>query len=796
MVKIIEQSQDLFDIAISSTVPLHTGGVDKDWIEKRGSASEFGPVFDMLNPKDNHTLIHLIAMGATDRYGINRNGDAFYKSATKLNLYKPDWKSIKVANGTIHHRSPATFTDFIEKGLLQTYKSFEKSANVYKHHKNKPHTGDKIYGAVKSAVYNDKMDRVELLIEVPNKDWGDELNKLASGESIPFSMACFPADTLVLTAEGYVPIAGIRPGSIVMTHTGKWKRVLKVMHKNYTGKLCNFQVEGYPYRIEATEDHPFLGVLSKHKITANGGSSNLPKEKATWHKANIFTKGDTFVHILPTNWPGFEAIENEHIGAALGSVFGGSDTSLITKALLACYLESGDVYGGLFNSSHGVRLSFLGALLDGINCQIDKDERSVHWTDKNSLMVLLIRDLLLSVGIECEINPVTLQPKDGPKMAGLYIEIAFSELAPLIDYSNIAETACSLMRASPSTDMEDRLSYYRPAIVLNSHSRNVSDLSVFNLEVEDDNSYVVGGVIVHNCNVAHDTCSVCGHKAKNRSEYCEHLTNNLTDMLKSGHVVAMANDHMNFFDISRVNRPADRIAWSLTKSAELQKSASADVTDFADMPEIETTSPSKYAFDKAAILNKCCKIEKRIEAVGIKSYPTNKASPEVLKKLHAEKKAELITGLSKLSAYLSLEDFASLFLGNNSEITLLAKSASAYLPTLFTSLQNSKAPLNPAFDYEAGQAIPAGLQKMAHSISQEISLTPAAFQRRAAVGAITGAGLGTTHNKLASNPSDAESQLLYQYGCYTLSFLESQKRLCPLDFENIQNATVCSNFVK
>lgn len=786
MIKIIEQSQELFDTAVSSTVPMHRGGVDKAWIEKRGSANEFGPVFDMLNPKAEHTLIHLIAMGATDRYGINRNGDAFYKNATKLNLHKPDWKTVKTASGKTHYRSPDTFTDQIEQGLLQTYKTFEKNANVYKHHKNKPHMGDKIYGSVKAAAYNDAMDRVELLVEVPNKDWKDELEKLASGDSIPFSMACFPPDALVLTTTGYLPIANITIGDLVMTHTGNWKPVLRVLKREYTGKMYNFQVEGYPYRIEATEEHPFLGVLSAERVKVpNKGDVQL--DKPTWKPASVFGRGDTFVHVLPLNWPNLEAIENEHIGAALGTVYGGSDATIVTRSLLLKYLEVGDLYGGLFNSSHSVRLAFLGALFDGVNAKIIKESNSLTWADKNSLMVLLVRDLLLTLGIYCELKPAVLQPSDGPKISGLYIELSASEAVPLRDYSNIVDNLCGMIATPVRTNLDDRFSHYRPVTIYNSYARTVSDVTVFNLEVEEANSYVVGGVVVHNCNVSHDTCSICGHKARNRSEYCEHLTNNLTDMLKTGHVVAMANDNMNFFDISRVNRPADRIAWSLTKSASLG--------DEEPTPKIEESLPSKYAMTKAAILDKCCKIEKRIQAVGIKAYPVNKINPELLKKLHKESKDTLVDTLSKCSAYLSLEDFVELFATDNPEIKTAAKTAAAYLPELFERIRTSAAPLNPAFDF-TGQDISATLQKLSSELVKEVSFSPAPFQKRAAAGSITGKGMGSARTKSASSPSDVENNLLYQYGCYTLGFLESQKRLCPLDFENIQNAVVCSNFVK
>jgi hypothetical protein len=44
-------------------------------------------------------------------------------------------------------------------------------------------------------------------------------------------------------------------------------------------------------------------------------------------------------------------------------------------------------------------------------------------------------------------------------------------------------------------------------------------MPVYNFEVEEDNSYVAGGVAVHNCHVKWDVCSICGHRGPTRKDY-------------------------------------------------------------------------------------------------------------------------------------------------------------------------------------------------------------------------------------------------------------------------------------
>lgn len=88
------------------------------------------------------------------------------------------------------------------------------------------------------------------------------------------------------------------------------------------------------------------------------------------------------------------------------------------------------------------------------------------------------------------------------------------------------------------------------------------------------------------CKVAFDVCSVCQNRARNRSEYCTSpaeggmckaggLRNNMGQVLDDGHVLHADNPDPQFFDISHVFRPADRIAYVM---GELEKAAAANGT--------------------------------------------------------------------------------------------------------------------------------------------------------------------------------------------------------------------------
>lgn len=64
-----------------------------------------------------------------------------------------------------------------------------------------------------------------------------------------------------------------------------------------------------------------------------------------------------------------------------------------------------------------------------------------------------------------------------------------------------------------------------------------------------------------------DYCSVCGNYATNRSEYCDHIRKMANMILDNGHQIVMLNNHPTFFDISGVERNADRIGYMISSIA-------------------------------------------------------------------------------------------------------------------------------------------------------------------------------------------------------------------------------------
>lgn len=72
------------------------------------------------------------------------------------------------------------------------------------------------------------------------------------------------------------------------------------------------------------------------------------------------------------------------------------------------------------------------------------------------------------------------------------------------------------------------------------------------------------------CKIWGDQCSLpsCGNIAKVKADYCEHIKEQLKKIDPQTHIeICMINLKPKFFDISQVNRPADRTAYALAKVA-------------------------------------------------------------------------------------------------------------------------------------------------------------------------------------------------------------------------------------
>lgn len=867
MQKIILPSSYGFDQPTASLIDSHRSRIDTDLLVKRASSPAIIEKFASFKPRPGHSLIHLIAMGSTDRYPANRNGDAFYKAARVFQFPETDWDSQQLANGRTHTKSADTFTDRTATGLIDQYPTFVSHGDVYWHHKNKKHAGDTVYGSIKAAEYNHPMDRVELLIEVDNDRWGADLEKMAAGDDLSFSMSCFLDPKFpILTHEGYKGIADVQIGDRVLTHTGQWKKVTKLIRRSYSGKAVSLRVDGLPGSFEVTEEHPFWAKHfsgSQNKAAIQSKSQRLfndpeafEQEPFQWVDAENVGVGDQLCYRPAPGFDHLPGISDINMARFLGyylaegSVSGckgnpdtvnlacNYDDSLprdITeivrsikddaKVSISPHRDSKkglsvNIYSAglskfaatyvgqdcrakripleIFNSQEDVKIAFLGAWFDGAGFI---DLKGLHWSSVNYDLILQGRDLLATIGIGSSIYRIEhADNRQGPDGKPIKGSIEYTLNVPRIDGDRFS--AWSKKVQNTSYDLgEDRrepaalrtcpdgtFSYQVKSVT----HYEVTDVPVYNLEVEDDHSFCAAGVATHNCSVPFDICSVCGHKARNRGEYCKHAAYQLGQLTKSGHSISVINEKPVFFDISKVHRPADRIAVALTKAAKDQT-----VVGGAELAEqygvldpldeaVLAADPDRVA-RRTELIHKMARMEKEIPVEGrvqsirrVLAHQPEEDTADFSSENDSQSKcASVLEYLHSKGACLPFRRFVDVLVPSEKRAALqsVIDEADRHLPTLYRRLSERPTAVaaNLGYDGEAGRD---PLDKKARDLADRYGLTDQAIRLRTLrVPADTQAR--DLQKQAESSPSPAAAAALDQYAAYQLSFVESNLVTAP-----------------
>lgn len=130
--------------------------------------------------------------------------------------------------------------------------------------------------------------------------WTVDPREAAAGRVVEvawFSPDCFPAGTMVLTRRGYVPIETIGVGDEVLTHERRWRRVTSTMSTRKP--VLTLRGHGHP-GLRVSAEHPFL--VRQRSQPHRGGPWSLGP--AAWTPAGALGQGAYWA--TPTAFPDAE----------------------------------------------------------------------------------------------------------------------------------------------------------------------------------------------------------------------------------------------------------------------------------------------------------------------------------------------------------------------------------------------------------------------------------------------------------------------------------------------------------
>lgn len=638
---------------------------DEDQLIKRASAKH---LLKYAKTK-GQTDIHLIALGSSEGYGANRNGDEFSEAdCIKNNHY---------------------------------FKDADRA--VHRHHKNKK--TDPKYGNIKAAAYNPKMRRIELMVGLDDDKCQDILEEQEKTGNTNWSMAsfqpdgdyclcghnaktdkdrCFAAGTLIELDKGYKKIEDIAVGDLVKTHTGQYKPVEALLPSNFTGEMAEIATVGNYHKTYCTANHPFYTINGKE---FNKNYKQLyRKENPFWCKLdNGRVKFNECIVPQPKWAPVSELEEGDFIGYPIRAIDYSLDMSADEAYLLGLFLGDGNLIwgtntgdnfatgitlslgtvekatviakvtelcdlheykyrineregincvavhirghdigkrcqwycGSLFNKKYlneevfawsiEAKLAFLSGVLDS-DGSVDKIKKSARIVMANEFLVNQLKDLSASVGLIGKIGKQTVFSGYSKACGSTRYILQFNQSQAAA--FSMSQKTKGLVFSSIFHNMSFIAGGYLWSAITDLTFEDVENTPVYNFEVEEDHSYIA------NCLAAHN---------------CEHIPRDLGTLNKEGQMYTMKNPNPIWKEISYVHRPADRIGMALGKEASINSVVKPMMTsDYLsiytgfELPPEEFLI-SKQAEDKKSLITKLAEMEKHLDAVG-KSPMTNKNS--------------------------------------------------------------------------------------------------------------------------------------------------------------------------
>lgn len=342
---------------------------------------------------------------------------------------------------------------------------------------------------------------------------------------------CFTAGHFVLTEHGYRPIEDLKPNDYVVTHTGQLKRIARIGSKLAdVGKL---NAVGQRDGIICTPDHPFRAV--SHKASYRGKGEDYRREVAIgepeWRKASEM-KGHQWC-ALTTFDVAAPSIESRLFtdeqamymaGAYIGDGYIRRWTDLNKKAVifginnakLSRFHEV--IPEGTFSVSKESRGSIKASIFDTAFAdwlvshfgELSHSKRIPAWVMSHPLRQAFFDGYCDTDGSHKGNGKLTINSVSFSLAWGV------AALAQTLGYvAGVSKTIVAKQKMIEGRTVNQR-DYWAVDIVPQTISRKSRQAhgmllraaggfepegqqTVYNIEVEDDHSYILNGAIVHNC---------------------------------------------------------------------------------------------------------------------------------------------------------------------------------------------------------------------------------------------------------------------------------------------------------
>lgn len=295
----------------------------------------------------------------------------------------------------------------------------------------------------------------------------------------------------------------------------------------------------------------------------------------------------------------------------------------------------------------------------------------------------------------------------------------------------------------------------------------------------EDHSFFANGAPVHNCLTSSDICSICGKKVSPKSpERCEHLKNMVLTIDEKGNQVKAITDHPIFYDISRVARPADKIAFSLSKVAS---EGDMNTCKLNTMPvSLVDKLNSRMRIDRLDIMRKVASEESSDLKTQLPVKLVDSEDEDIIKKIKQEDVPKVIFILKQHRAVLPPPAFIRLVGGEGTAVDDAMPLIGEHLEGIFGKLLNS--PILKDFiedgTYEGEENYDRELLESVLPLINKYSLDEQPIKKRIIRIVFSPSAKHASEHKIVTPMAHKlASELAKEYARYQLAFLTKNKDL-------------------
>jgi DNA (cytosine-5)-methyltransferase 1 len=297
-----------------------------------------------------------------------------------------------------------------------------------------------------------------------------KINDIPNFDIICGGFPCFIEGTKVLTNEGYKKIEDVVIQDKLLTHAGNFQNIVHLQRKKYNGELYDLEINNRPSNITCTEEHPFY-IREKQLY------KSIPFYKeAVWKPAKELTRNDYVGMVVNTCDKIPEFIFDE--------------IDVTTKNTMKLDKSEYWYEMGLFIVDD--RISDSGAWRNILKEFVKDIEEKVIPEWVQDAPIEFIQNFIDGfVDADGHNTGISYNLAFGIQRLYLKLGIIFSLL-----FESDNNSYTMIRNWKTSSFIEDNYAWF-PIIEIT--KKESKETSVYNFEVENDNSYIVENVIVHNC---------------------------------------------------------------------------------------------------------------------------------------------------------------------------------------------------------------------------------------------------------------------------------------------------------